>query len=125
MSTFAIRTIVAGFSLLTLAPSTGAGGRRLVGVIVGMSPHAVEISMSHGTSRTIRVDNKTRYVKWVTHQPWQQSTRADVTLLRAGRCISVELRAPAPDVAKVIRINTDEPGAVWNPCRQVQPSRPR
>jgi len=125
MSTFAIRTIVAGICLLILAPSAVAGGRRLVGVIVGMNPHAVEISMSHGTSRTIRVDNKTRYVKWVTHQPWQQNTRADVTLLRAGRCVSIELGAAAPDVAKVIRINTDEPGTVWNPCRQVQSSRPR
>jgi hypothetical protein len=111
--------VVAGVALLVGASGVGATGT-LVGIVSNVSDKAVQITLREKRTETITVDDKTAYVKWISHKPWQQSDRAGSSALALGRCVNVDLRPDGTNVAKVIWVNTDGAGTVWDPCREIR-----
>jgi hypothetical protein len=120
------RHTVLAVLLCACIASAASGADRLTGFITSVGEDALEITTRPGTSRSVRTTGSTRYVKWVTHQPWQQPTTADRTSLQVDRCVQVQLQSGEPAVARIIRINTDQPGSIGDPCRRLRaPRRPR
>src|SRR5437762_12911834 len=101
------------------ARSAASHGERVTGFIESVGEDRFEIATRPATSRSVRTAGGTRYVRWVTHQPWQQPTSADRTFLQVDRCVQVQLRSGEPAVADIIRINTDQPGSIGDPCRRL------
>lgn len=57
---------------------------------------------------SLGLSSQTQYVRWITHQPWQQSTRADASFLKPGRLVAVHFsEADAHPVARLVRIATE------------------
>jgi hypothetical protein len=110
------------FSDTLLAAMSAAD--RFTGFITNVGEDSLEIATRPGTSRTVRTTGSTRYIKWVTHQPWQQPTTADRTSLQVDRCVQVQLQSGEQAVAGIIRINTDQPGSIGDPCRRLRAPRP-
>jgi len=56
----------------------------------------------------VTVGRRTRYLKWVTRQPWQQDRHSSASQLLVGKLVSVDVaRDGARLVARVVRIATD------------------
>jgi hypothetical protein len=116
-----INRLSLGMVFLLLGPAPkAAAAETLVGAVTGVSADSLRIKTNHGEERAVGIDAKTQYVRWITHQPWQQSTVADRSFVRTGRCVSVELRGADGQLAKLVRINTDEIGTVYCPCRSAR-----
>jgi hypothetical protein len=109
--TFSLALLVMGSTLKASATET------LVGAVTGGSQDSVQLKTNEGAERAVTLDSKTRYVRWITHRPWQQSTAADRSFVQTGRCIAAELRDDHAHAAKMVRINTDEIGTIFCPCR--------
>jgi hypothetical protein len=108
----------AGLGLMVLLLAGNARAvPTLVGAVTVVSEGVVHVKTNDGGVKELTIDDKTQYIRWITHQPWQQSTVADRSFIKVGRCISVEPRADDDRVAKIIRVNTDEIGTIWCPCR--------
>jgi hypothetical protein len=99
--------------------STLRGTRGVVGVVTAVGSNSLEISRGEQRTQAIALDAGTSYMKWITHQPWQQSTASSTNALNIGRCVSVELRSDSDATAKVVRISRDE-GTVWDPCKSIR-----
>jgi len=112
-----IRKIAGVGAMVLLAGAQLRAAQAFVGSITVVSEDSIHVKTNDDGVRELLLDDKTQYVRWITHQPWQQSTVADRTLLKVGRCISVEPRGDDTHVAKLVRINTDEIGTIWCPCR--------
>jgi hypothetical protein len=91
----------------------------VVGVVTAVGSNSLQIAGGEQRAQTIRLDARTSYLKWITHQPWQQDAHATSSALNIGRCVSVELRADSDATAKVVRISKDD-GTVWDPCKSVR-----
>ena len=59
-------------------------------------------------------------MKWITHQPWQQDNRAKSQSVSVGSCVEVELREDEGRVAKIVRVNADPAGSVFDPCKTMR-----
>ena len=112
--------VVAGFALMTVQ---GAGATsRFVGIVSSVSDagQAVHITMRERRAETVAVDDKTAYMKWIMHKPFQQDQRAGASALTVGRCVNVDLRSDGANLAKVIWISTEGEGTVWDPCKEIR-----
>ena len=105
-------------AVVTCAVAASALSNRVVGVVAGVDAAGMTLQLaSRGTAMTaIKFDAETAYMKWVTHKPWQGGGLLDTRALVQGRCVEVELKADG-SVAKVIHINDDAAGSVFDPCR--------
>jgi hypothetical protein len=120
------RRVVLALLLWAGAASAAPGADGLTGFITRVGEESVEITTRPGTSRSVRISAGTRYMTWITHQPWQQPAGADRTFLQVDRCVQVQLRSGEPPVAEIIRINIDPAGSMGDPCRRLRaPRRPR
>ena len=71
-------------------------------------PETLVIRDKPGSEVSVSLESRTRYLKWVTRQPWQQSTRAKAPLLRPGGLVAVEATVSGERlVARVVRIATE------------------
>jgi len=121
-----VRQVVLTILIWAGAMPAMSAADRFTGFITNVGEDALEITTRPGTSRSVRTTGSTRYIKWVTHQPWQQPTTADRTSLQVDRCVQVQLQSGEQAVARIIRINTDQPGSIGDPCRRLRaPRRPK
>ena len=111
---FATLVFLAGLNVLA------GNSKTLVGAVTTVTPDSVQVKTDRGEERAVTLDAKTQYVLWITHQPWQRSTVADHSSVKTGRCVSIDLRGSDDYVAKVVRINTDEIGTIYCPCRSAR-----
>ena len=95
------RTIVGKVTDISPAPlAANAKGDEHSETLVVWTEHEGEVAVTT-TSRTL-------YQKWITRQPWQQSTRADASLVRVGRRVAVHFSEEGESrVATLIRIATE------------------
>ena len=104
---------VIGFAISAVATSN-----RIVGVIAGVelqpSTTLHIVASKESAPTTVRTDEKTAFMKWVTHKPWQGNVRVDTSALQQGRCVEVEMSDS--NVAKVVRVSDDPVGSVFDPC---------
>ena len=112
--------VVAGLAMMAV-PGAGATSH-LVGIVSSVSDaeKAVHITMREGRRETVAVDDKTAYMKWITHKPYQQGDQAGARALTVGRCVNVDLRSDGANLARVIWINTDGEGTEWDPCKEIR-----
>jgi hypothetical protein len=116
----AVRTFMGIMLALAIGASVaGAAGHRATGLVTAVADESLQITNSEQTT-TISIDNKTGYMKWITHQPWQQDSRASSRSVAVGSCVDVELRAGDGQVAKLVRINTDGARTFYDPCKSIR-----
>ena len=95
------RTVVG--RVVDLRTETGFGNRG-----EDRRPETLVIRAKSGGEVSVSLEPRTRYLKWVTRQPWQQSTRANVSLLWPGRLVAVEAAASGDRlIAHVVQIATE------------------
>ena len=111
--TVALGLVVCGWS-------AQAESGRAVGVISNVAEPSLDVRVRGGEVRTIRTDAKTTYVKWMTHKPWQQNSRASSASLVVGRCVDVDLRADDATMAKVVRVSDEPATCLWDPCKALR-----
>jgi endonuclease YncB( thermonuclease family) len=111
------KLVVLSGALLVFVLSAQAKGQKIVGVVAAVNDDSLRVTTKSEATESVRLDSKTVYMKWITHQPWGQDSRANRTSLLIGRCVTVETRSDDPAVAKVVRVSDEETGTIWNPCR--------
>src|SRR5437667_3637000 len=99
LSSSVLQVLIGGL-LAACAVSAAPGADRFTGFITRVGEDTLDVSTRPGTSRVIHTTGSTRYLKWVTHQPWQQPTGADRTFLQVERCVQVQLQAGEPSIAQ-------------------------
>lgn len=109
---------IVGVALVLAALSSPAGARsaRLMGAVGSVTQTSLEVVTKSEGTKSVRLDDRTQYMKWVTHQPWEQGQRADFTFLNVGRCVDVELRSGGTNEAKMVWVSTDPIGSIYDPC---------
>ena len=115
MATFNRLSVAVAATLLCAAPLRAA--ETVVGVVTAVADDAVHLSQPKAGERMLTLSAQTRYRLWITHRPWQQSDVADRSLVTVGRCVAVELRADGSGKADLVRVNGDEVGSLFCPCR--------
>jgi hypothetical protein len=96
-------------------------GRSVQVVTDGRIPSSVRETKSRKAAQplVIHLDEQTEYMKWVTHEPWQQNTRADDEALVAGRCVAIELRQGG-GTADLVRVSAEPAGSLFDPCQAMR-----
>ncbi len=103
-----------------LASLARAGSVATTGIVTAVDANSVQVAAGPGAITSLHLDGKSQFAKWITHQPWQQDTRADRSKLTVGRCVQVE--SDDASVARRIRINLDDTGTIWSPCKSIAAS---
>jgi hypothetical protein len=104
-------------ALLLGAATIGASTGRVSGVVTAFSDKSLQVTSKTEGTTTVGLDEKTYYVKWITHKPLQQDTRASLGTLALGSCVEVELRANGGSMAKTVRISTEPARSMFDPCK--------
>ncbi|PYQ54700.1 MAG: hypothetical protein DMF78_04760 [Acidobacteria bacterium] len=107
-------------AILAIAPCGVAGDTRtIVGRLADVYPEispvrsdddaeVLVIRTGKAGDVAVTVGRRTRYLKWVTRQPWQQDRRAKASALRIGKLVSIDVAKDGERlVARVVRIATD------------------
>ena len=102
------RMVATAGCALMMASLAQAGSPTTVGVVTAVDGNTVRVAAKAGASQSLRLDAKRQFVKWITHQPWQQDNREDRSKLTVGRCVQIE--TGEANVARLVRINMDETG---------------
>jgi endonuclease YncB( thermonuclease family) len=111
------KLVIVSCALIVFVLSAQAKEQKIVGVVAAVNGDSLQVNTTSEAPETVRLDNRTTYVKWLTHRPWGQDTRADRTFFQAGRCVTIELRHDQSAVAKLIWVSDEEAGTIWYPCR--------
>jgi endonuclease YncB( thermonuclease family) len=116
------RMIAIAGSALVLGSVAQAGSTATVGVVTAVDGSSVQLTARAGATKSLRLDGKSQFVKWITHQPWQQDNRADRSKLTVGRCVQVESQDADASLVRLVRINLDDVETMWSPCREIAAS---
>jgi hypothetical protein len=107
-------------AVLVGAATIGASAGRVSGIVAAKSATSLEIATKAEGTKEVGLDEKTDYVKWVTARPWQQDARASASTVTAGSCVDVELRSAGGSIAKMVRVNTEPAGSMFDPCKTMR-----
>ena len=117
-----LSAVVALAVIVAASPHADAASTRtIVGRVTDISPVSLAsnakgdehsemlvVWTKHGGEVEVRTTSQTRYQKWVTRQPWQQSTRGNASLLRVGRRVAIHFSEDGESrVATLVRIATE------------------
>jgi hypothetical protein len=111
------RTIVfVGLVLVAVGSVAHARSARMVGAVASVTPNSLDVMTKSEGMQSVRLDNRTEYMKWITHKPWQASQQADFSSLSVGRCVEVDLRSADANQAKMVWVSTEPIGSIYDPC---------
>jgi hypothetical protein len=102
------------------AAAASAARDRLTGLVTAATDQSLRLTTIRKQTMTVNVDDKTKYMKWITHQPWQQDGRANRRSVAVGSCVDVELRADDSRIAKIVWVNVDGAGTFYDPCKAIR-----
>src|SRR5471030_2558364 len=91
----------------------GAEAKRVVGLVIAVGDNSLQIKTKTERTEIVKRDDRTEYVKWITHQPWQQDARASSRSVDVGSCVDIGVRSDNADVARIVRVNADGAGTFW------------
>lgn len=97
---------IAASAAMALPNSAGAD-RCVGGRITALTPNSITV-YDDGLN-TFTVDGRTRFTKWVTRAPWQQSTALSNHWLSIGELVYVHQRHDGTNTARWIQVATDAP----------------
>jgi hypothetical protein len=108
--------------ILVLAIGASASGtaRRMTGLVTAVTDTSLRMTTDGKQFTTVGVDDRTSYMKWITHQPWQQDTRLNSRSVAVGSCVQVDLRAGDSRIAKIVWINVDGASTAYDPCKRIR-----
>jgi hypothetical protein len=106
--------VVVGTSLV------GASAKNVKGVVTAVGDTSLQIRTKSEGTATVRLDDKTDYVKWITHKPWQADNNASLRSVDVGRCVDVGVRSDDASVAKIVRVSMDGVGTFFDPCKTMR-----
>src|ERR1700730_979322 len=112
--------IVGSVMLAANAIAAGATSERVVGVISAVGPGQFQVATAENPAKgvtSVKVNEKTGYLKWITHQPWQQDNRASNSWLAVGRCVDASVDG---GMAKTVRVSVEPPTSIWDPCKSIR-----
>ena len=111
------RTVIARIALIVFGSAATVESASLVGTLTAVKEGSVQVRTTRERESSFLTTRRTQYVKWIIHQPWQESPVADRRLLTVGRCVSISTRSAEADVADLIRVSSEPRGTIWDPCR--------
>jgi hypothetical protein len=113
--------LLMGIALVVAVGASASGAaRRMTGLVTAVTDKSLQMTTDGKEFTTVGVDDRTSYMKWITHQPWQQDTRLNSRSVAAGSCVEVDLRAGDSRVAKIVWINVDGAGTAYDPCKRIR-----
>lgn len=100
--------VVSAATVLAVAAVSSASGKTVIGRVTSFDEKGLTVKARSGETVTVTLGGGTRYIKWVTQKPWQQSTTADRSFLRVGKLVAIESMSGEPHgEARIVRIATD------------------
>jgi hypothetical protein len=111
------RIVFVGLALIALGPSVGAKSTRLVGAVASVTPGSLDVNTRDEGTKSVRLNARTAYMKWITQKPWQSGGTVSFGALNVGRCVEVDLQSADSDEAKLVWISTEPIGSIADPCR--------
>ena len=115
--TWSLRMSTWTFFLMTVVTLIWVG---MVGAVASVTPNSLDVMTKSEGMQSVRLDNRTEYMKWITHKPWQQENSAKRESVGAGSCVDVQLRSDQGAIAKRVWINADGAGTLYDPCRAIR-----
>jgi hypothetical protein len=121
------RTMMAGRPVMGFMLALAIGGvtsigaaERVKGLVTAVTNRSLQVRTTKDRESTnVSVDEKTGYLKWITHQPWQADSRMSSSSVAVGSCVDIELRGDN-GAAKLVRINADGEGTLYDPCKAIR-----
>lgn len=95
---------LAGAAAMAL-PDRAAADRCTRGRITSLTANSMTVFENETLS--FGLDSRTRYTKWITKGPWQQSTDVTADALYVGELVYVHQRHDGTDAARWVQIATD------------------
>jgi hypothetical protein len=111
-----IQRVVLAAAIASGCLVAGSTAETVVGTVTSLTATSAIVAPSTGPARSIAIARETRYMRWITHKPIQESTTADRSYLTVGRCVAVEIDKDGT-TARLARISPDEVSTIWCPCR--------
>ena len=109
-----------GSGCITLSPPKRTRPGQVIGVIDEPRSAALRITTMNKETRELHTDAKTRYIKWVTHQPWTVDKLVDAKALMIGRCVKVTLHEGDVHLARRVEVSLDGVGGLYDPCKSIR-----
>jgi hypothetical protein len=109
--------VLARVALIVLGTTATAESATLVGTLTSVNEGSVQVTTRHEKERLFITTRRTQYVKWIIHQPWQETAVPDRRLLAVRRCVSITASSEDSEVADLIRVSSEPRGTIWDPCR--------
>jgi hypothetical protein len=116
-------TLCALFLFVTIGCATFTPANRMfrvAGVVEEPRADLLRVRTRYQEIREVRLDAKTSYRKWITHQPWTLDRIVTKESLKVGRCVNIVLRPDESAVAKLVEISLDHAGDPQEPCKQIR-----
>lgn len=83
----------------------------VVGVVQRVQSGAVDVMGDNHEVVTVTLNPDTKYSKWILAKPWQQESRANLTSLRPGVRVRIEVeRSTARPTARTVWVVVGRPG---------------
>ena len=93
---------------------------RVAGVVEEPRSDLLRVRTRYREIREVRLDAKTSYRKWITHQPWTLDKIVTKESLKVGGCVNIVLRPDESAVAKLVEISLDHAGDPQEPCKEIR-----
>jgi hypothetical protein len=93
---------------------------QVIGIVDEPRSVSLRIMTTNKDVREVQTDLKTRYTKWLTHQPYTVDKIVDAKSLTVGRCVRVTVRKDDVHVAQEIEISLDRSDTLYDPCRMIR-----
>jgi hypothetical protein len=110
-----LKIVFVAFALAVLGASAHAKSTRIVGEVASVTSTSLDVLTPSEGTRSVRLDGRTHYLRWVTQKPWQAGG-VGFANLNLGRCVEVNLRSADTDEAKTVWISTEPAGSIGDPC---------
>ena len=114
---WARKIVFVGLALVVVGSVADARSARMVGAVASVTPNSLDVMTKSEGMQSVRLDNGTQYLNWITHKPWQGSQQAHFGSLSVGRCVEVDRRSADTNDAKRVWVSTEPIGSLYDPCR--------
>ena len=64
----------------------------------------IEVKTDTGETKSVTVDAKTTYMKWILQKPWGIDPHADASFVRVGKRVHIEVAKENPSTARKVWI---------------------
>ena len=81
-----------------------AADRTVPGVVTKVDPSAIEVRTDNNETVSVAVNASTHFRKWILAKPWAQDPRADISNVKVGTRVRIDVAPDNPNTAKTVWI---------------------